>query len=534
MTTLNKGGNGFVPSVPLRIAVRGRGTDVMALLLTEDGLVRGDADVVFHGQSAHPNGAVLHGRAEDGTEWLEVGLPALEPDVARVLVVGSTDRGALRDVPGLAVEACAPDGTPVAHYEVTDAAGETAMVLAELYRRAGGWKFRAVGQGWANGLEGLATDHGVHVAGAEPTPPQPFAATPPPAFAAPRAGGAPAPAFAPPPAPAPGFTPPAPPQVSAPVAPGPPGAPAPGFGPPPAAYGPPGATPAAPVPQQYPPAVTAPYGTSAPAPYGAPASYGTPVTAPYGTPVPAPAQPVPAAPPAPAASGQDEAWTYGPVFAPYVQTGRDNDVITVDGLPPGPVVVQLEVPDAGYTGLTVLTRRNKEGDNLVNSTEDHYVGRVLATVPSHGTLRLRLEAEGPWRVEVSPLASARRLTEQEGEFRGPDVLLHTGGVADMAIHYKGDDNLIVNVFELAGHDDHAALPDDDNVVNEIGKRRETVPLTEGPLIVQFEMADGPWRAHLKRVQPRTGPLFGDGTPANPWQAAGPDRTDRKGWFSRGR
>ncbi|MFL9682951.1 TerD family protein [Streptomyces sp. KL110A] len=198
MTTLNKGGNGFVPSVPLRIVVRGRGVDAMALLLTERGLVRGDADVVFHGQPAHPNGAVRLLRAEDGTDWLELGLPTLEPDVARVLVVGSTDRGALRDAPGLGVAAFAPDGTPVADYEVAEAAGETAMVLAELYRRAGGWKFRAVGQGWADGLEGLATDHGVHVADAEPQAPAPT----PPAFSAPAptppAFGAPAPAPAPP------------------------------------------------------------------------------------------------------------------------------------------------------------------------------------------------------------------------------------------------------------------------------------------------------------------------------------------------
>ena len=99
-------------------------------------------------------------RAQETARIMTERLPALEPDVDRVLVVGSTDRGALRDVPGLSVEAFAPDGTPVARYDVTDAAGETAMVLAELYRRAGGWKFRAVGQGWANGLEGLATDHG--------------------------------------------------------------------------------------------------------------------------------------------------------------------------------------------------------------------------------------------------------------------------------------------------------------------------------------------------------------------------------------
>ncbi|MFI0923971.1 TerD family protein [Streptomyces sp. NPDC021012] len=479
---MTKGSNGFVPSVPLRIAVRG-GVDAMALLLGETGKVRGDGDVVFHGAPVHPSGTVRlteaatgsgAGEGEAGTAWLEVGLTFVEEQITRVLVVGSTERGAMRDAAGLSVEAFAPDGTSVVRYDVTDAAGETAMVLAELYRRAGGWKFRAVGQGWVTGLAGLATDHGVDVAdsgsqdvppgGTVPAPPAPQ----PPTVMAP----APAPAFAPPPAPpAPAATPP--------------------FAAPPAAA-PPAAVPPA----------TAP-----------------PVAADW--------------------------WTYGPVFEPYTETGRDNDVITVGGLPPGPVIVQLDVRGDGYTGLWVLDRRNKEEDNLVNSTEEDFHGTLLTTVPGNGTLRLKLQAEGPWQVRVSPLAAAPRLTEEEAEYRGPEVLLHTGGVADMAVHYRGDDNLIVHVYELAGHDDHTALPQYDNAVNEIGRRRETVPLPEGPLIVRFEMADGPWRARLKRLQPPTRPLSpappGAAAPvpfAAPGTPARPDKQDgtapRRNWFSRGR
>ncbi|MER7952299.1 TerD family protein [Streptomyces sp. NPDC096079] len=503
---MTKGGNGFVPSVPLRIAVRG-GVDAMALLLGEAGTVRGDGDVVFHGAPVHPSGAVRLTEAgpagEAGTAWLDVGLGAVEERISRVLVVGSVERGALRDASGLAVEAFAPDGTSVARYDVTDAAGETAMVLAELYRRAGGWKFRAVGQGWVTGLAGLATDHGVDVAdeGGNAAPP----------------GAAPAPAFAPPPAPGPGTayvpppaTVPAPAQVHAPV-------PAPGFAPPPGPGPGPGAVPVfAPPPAAVAPAAVPPVGP-------------------------------PAAPPpvAPVSAGNADWWTYGPVFEPYTETGRDNDVITVGGLPPGPVVVQLDVRGDGYTGLWVLNRRNKEEDNLVNSTEEDFGGRLLATVPSHGTLRLKLQAEGPWQVRVLPLASARRLTEEEAEFRGPDVLLHTGGVADLAVHYRGDDNLIVHVYELAGHDDPTTLPRYENAVNEIGKRRETVPLPEGPLIVHFEMADGPWRARLKRVQAPTRPLppgARGGTAPVPFAAPGeptwPDKqggpSARRNWFSRGR
>jgi tellurite resistance protein TerA len=209
------------------------------------------------------------------------------------------------------------------------------------------------------------------------------------------------------------------------------------------------------------------------------------------------------------AAGLEE-WSFGAVFEPYTQTGRDNDVITVEGLPPGPVVVDLAIRGDGYTGLWPLTRFNKEGDTLVNSTEEDFRGRVLTQVPGNGRLRLQLKADGPWQLQVLPLAAAARLTEQQLESRGPDVLLHTGGTADLAIHYRGDDNLIVNLFELAGHDDPTCLPTDDNVVNEIGKRRETVPLPEGPVVVQLEMADGPWRAQLKHLEPHSRTATGGG------------------------
>ncbi|MER6098063.1 TerD family protein [Streptomyces sp. NPDC001728] len=482
MGTLTKGGNGFVPSVPLNIAVRGGEIDAMALLLTGGGTVGGDGDVVFHGAPVHPSGAVRLTRGGAGTAWLEVGLASVEARVERVLVVASTERRAMRDVAGLSVEAFAPDGTSVARYDVTDAAGETAMVLAELYRRAGGWKFRAVGQGYANGLAGLATDHGVDVA--EPTPPvQPAHPVVPERPAVP--------------------TPPVP--MPPPVAPGSPvgrqvlGGAA-GFkvpGPPMSMPAPVPLPPPMPAPVPLPPPMPAP--VPLPPPMPAPVPLPPPVTpTPWAAPPVMPVAPAPYAPP-PVVPAPVAPWSYGPVFQPLSWTGRDNDVITVEGLPPGPVVVQLDIDGDGYTGLTVLDRRNKEADNLVNSTEDDFWGRVLAQVPQKGPLRLKLEAEGPWRVEVSPLATARHLTEDEVEYRGPDVLLHTGGAADLTVHYRGDENLIVNIYELADHHDPTALPDDENVLNEIGKRRETVPLPEGPLVVQFEMADGPWRARVRRL-----------------------------------
>ncbi|MEV0179382.1 TerD family protein [Streptomyces sp. NPDC050625] len=195
MTHITKGANTPVPAGPLRVAVCRRnvpGTpvvDASALLLDAAGKVRGDADLVFYNQPAHPSGAVRHTGAGEGdgmlAEWLEVDLPRVEPEIQRVLIAGSCDGGVFGQVPGLYVQAVTADGALVVHYAVTDASSETAFVLGEFYRRNGQWKFRAVGQGYASGLAGLATDFGIAVEQPTPTPapapaPAPVPVPPPP------------------------------------------------------------------------------------------------------------------------------------------------------------------------------------------------------------------------------------------------------------------------------------------------------------------------------------------------------------------
>ncbi|MFJ8187995.1 TerD family protein, partial [Streptomyces sp. NPDC096105] len=56
------------------------------------------------------------------------------------------------------------DNQELARYDLSeDAATETAMIFGELYRNGAEWKFRAVGQGYASGLSGIAADFGVGV-----------------------------------------------------------------------------------------------------------------------------------------------------------------------------------------------------------------------------------------------------------------------------------------------------------------------------------------------------------------------------------
>ncbi|WP_307716828.1 TerD family protein [Streptomyces sp. V4I23] len=184
--------------------------DASALLLA-GGRVRSDADFVFYNQPAHASGAVRHEGKRTGqgaaTDVVAVDLDRVEAGIDRIVLAASADGGAFGQVPGLHIRVLdAASGAELARYDSKDATVETAFVLGELYRRQGAWKFRAVGQGYGTGLEGLATDFGITVD--EPRRPAAPAAAVPPAPAAPAPVAA-SPVAAPPP-PAPHAAPPAP------------------------------------------------------------------------------------------------------------------------------------------------------------------------------------------------------------------------------------------------------------------------------------------------------------------------------------
>ncbi|GGX71718.1 TerD family protein [Streptomyces hiroshimensis] len=178
--------------------------DASALLVGEEGRVRSDEDFVFYNQPRHPSGAVRHlpkKRLVEGlTDAIETDLTALEPSVQRVVLAASADGGdfgQVRDLCVLVYDAAAvppgQSGEPLALFEVQPETGsETAMICGELYRRGEGWKFRALGQGYASGLVGLATEFGISVDESEEGASAP----------APTGAAAPAPTNVPGPAPA--------------------------------------------------------------------------------------------------------------------------------------------------------------------------------------------------------------------------------------------------------------------------------------------------------------------------------------------
>ncbi|MDQ0990633.1 TerD family protein [Streptomyces sp. V3I7] len=159
--------------------------DASALLLGPDGHVRSDEDFVFYNQPRHPSGAVwLLGKkrvAEGLTDAIQTDLDGVESGIGRILLVASADGVSFDRVESLRIllyDAAAADGEPLAFFDVKPETGaETALICGELYRRADAWKFRALGEGYSNGLQGLATDFGISVDEAEavdePRRPQP-------------------------------------------------------------------------------------------------------------------------------------------------------------------------------------------------------------------------------------------------------------------------------------------------------------------------------------------------------------------------
>ncbi|MFF8971712.1 CAP domain-containing protein [Streptomyces sp. NPDC014995] len=173
MSELVPGGNVPLPGGALAVRVPGP-FDVSALVTDDSGKVRGDGDFVFYNQPTAP-GAHLRG------DTLTLDPARLRSGATRVtVVVSSADPGtppARLPVPTLHVTD--PRGRPLARFTPPHPRQETVLLLAEVYRRGGGWKLRALGQGYADGLAGLARDFGVDVAEDAATPPSPPTATPP-------------------------------------------------------------------------------------------------------------------------------------------------------------------------------------------------------------------------------------------------------------------------------------------------------------------------------------------------------------------
>lgn len=149
------------------IASRGPQSELvpLAIMCGEDGTAISDDHLVFFNQIQTQDGSVSFASSEDDEE-IDVELALVPPEVAKIVfliyvdpdVRGPGDFSAVRSA---YVRVATADNRELVRFDVPldDARSTRALLLAELYRHRSEWKFRAVGQGYAGGLAGIASDY---------------------------------------------------------------------------------------------------------------------------------------------------------------------------------------------------------------------------------------------------------------------------------------------------------------------------------------------------------------------------------------
>lgn len=178
MTAMTPGSN--IPLSVARVAVDVAAPvrlDVSGLLLTADGKVRSDDDFIFYNQPAGP-GVSYRSGGGGAPDAIVVDTAAVPPGIEKIVVTASPDAAGqtFQGIEPTATIRNADDGSALATFTPPRLGSETALVVVEIYLRNGAWKARAVGQGYANGLAGIATDFGVSVDEEPAAAPAPVAA----------------------------------------------------------------------------------------------------------------------------------------------------------------------------------------------------------------------------------------------------------------------------------------------------------------------------------------------------------------------
>ena len=160
--------------------------DASALLITASGKVRSDADFVFYNQmgdvtldgknydperaSVMYQGDNRTGEGDGDDEQVIINLSKVPADVEKIVLTVSIHEFAERNQTFGQVRNAFirlennETGNEIVRYDLSeDYSVETALVFAEVYKHNGEWKFKAVGQGYRDGLGGIARDFGVDI-----------------------------------------------------------------------------------------------------------------------------------------------------------------------------------------------------------------------------------------------------------------------------------------------------------------------------------------------------------------------------------
>ena len=148
--------------------------DAAAFMLAGTGKVRSSDDFIFYNQKVGPGvehmGDNRTGEGEGDDEVINVDLNAIPADIERISFTVTIDQAEARKQNFGMVENSyirvvdAASGTELIRYDLgEDFSVETAVVVADLYRHGGEWKFNAIGSGFSGGLAALCANFGVDI-----------------------------------------------------------------------------------------------------------------------------------------------------------------------------------------------------------------------------------------------------------------------------------------------------------------------------------------------------------------------------------
>ena len=148
--------------------------DASVFMLGENGRVPSNDEFIFYGQKEHKTGSVIHagdnrtGQGDGDDETIKINLSTVPSNISKIVFTATIHEAQARrqnfgQVSNAYIRIINEDnGNEICRFDLgEDFSVENSVNVGEIYRYNGEWKFRAVGAGYANGLEGFVNDYGV-------------------------------------------------------------------------------------------------------------------------------------------------------------------------------------------------------------------------------------------------------------------------------------------------------------------------------------------------------------------------------------
>ena len=151
--------------------------DTAAFCLGDSGKVNSQEDFVFYGNLTHKSGAITHlgdnltGEGDGDDEQIKIDLSQVPAEITKIdftatIYEAEQRRQNFGQVSNAYIRVVnEATGEELIRYDLgEDFSIETAVVVGELYRNAGEWKFNAIGSGFQGGLAALCQNFGIDAA----------------------------------------------------------------------------------------------------------------------------------------------------------------------------------------------------------------------------------------------------------------------------------------------------------------------------------------------------------------------------------